>query len=117
VLVDDASRAGFVCDYNLYTGRFSTSDGESAISFTQWQAATGGDAHSALATTDTLFVDPTKGDFHLRDGSPAIDKADPQFSPKLDRDARPRNRGSRPDLGAYEFVTPAETKKESGAAP
>jgi hypothetical protein len=117
LLTDEVSRAGLVCDNNLYTGRFTTNDGDSTMDLAKWRAATGGDAHSALATPETLFIDPAQGDFHLRAGSLAIDKADSRYSPRLDRDARPRDRGSRPDLGAYESGTPPESKKEPGTPP
>jgi hypothetical protein len=52
-------------------------------------------------STDPLFVNAPR-DFHLRTGSPAIDKARPQPDVAVDFDGTPRPRGIRADIGAYE---------------
>lgn len=118
ILVDTESRQGLTCDSNLYTGVFSLDDGDSALTLAKWKTATGGDTNSALTTVAEMkFVDPSTGDFRLNEGSPAIDKADTRYSPRLDRDVKLRDRGSRPDLGAYEFGTQVEPKKSAGTSP
>jgi hypothetical protein len=52
---------------------------------------------------DPLFVSPawgTEGDYHLQEGSPAIDAGTSEGAPTDDLEGRPR--GDQPDLGAYE---------------
>lgn len=49
------------------------------------------------------FVDPSSGDFHLRAGSPAIDRGDPASYPVGDIDGHARFTGAAPDAGAHEF--------------
>lgn len=49
---------------------------------------------------DPLFVDPENGDFHLREGSPAIRAGSPDGAPAYDFDGKRRPRI--PDLGAYQ---------------
>jgi hypothetical protein len=71
--VCDACRPGFVSDYNVVISRFTTDGGDSVLSLGQWQAATGNDTHSLVATAAALFADPADGDYHLRFASPARD--------------------------------------------
>lgn len=54
---------------------------------------------------DPLFVDPTTDawDFHLQDGSPAIDAGDPTNPPEVDFLGNPRVVGAGPDVGAIEM--------------
>lgn len=47
------------------------------------------------------FENVSKSDFHLKSGSPAIDKADPNTATILDLEEK--SRGGNPDMGAYEF--------------
>jgi hypothetical protein len=55
-----------------------------------------------LPTTnvDPMFVDEVNGNYHLKPGSPAVDKSD--IGPAIDLDGNPRPRGVKFDLGAYE---------------
>jgi len=49
------------------------------------------------------FVDRAAQDFHLRPGSPAIDRGHPGLAPGEDMDGNPRPVGGRSDAGADEF--------------
>lgn len=54
---------------------------------------------------DPLFVKTgwgTEGDYHLRDGSPAIDRGTPNGAPNIDLDGNQRPLGSGYDIGCYE---------------
>jgi hypothetical protein len=54
---------------------------------------------------DPLFISPSwgvAGDFHLADGSPAIDSGTASGAPATDLDDQPRPAGPAVDLGAYE---------------
>jgi len=55
-------------------------------------------------TADPRFVDPAKGVFWLRQDSPAIGKASPQYAPPIDFWDRQRPQDKAPDLGAFAFV-------------
>ena len=64
---------------------------------------------------DPNFVSPSTGDFHLRAGSPAIDKGDPTSFPLGDIDGHARFTGSAPDAGAHEFGATAPAPPSAGA--
>lgn len=59
------------------------------------------DASGNLVKTDPMLADPSRFDFALRPGSPAVDKGLPAGAPAFDyRNAR---RDPRPDIGAQEL--------------
>jgi hypothetical protein len=59
-------------------------------------------ASSTSAATAALgWVNPVLHDFHLKPGSPAVNAADPNDAPALDREGLQRD--SQPDAGAHEF--------------
>ncbi|MBX6312959.1 MAG: right-handed parallel beta-helix repeat-containing protein [Isosphaeraceae bacterium] len=96
------SLPGFTSDYNVVMDRFTLDDGDSRLSLADWQAATGQDEHSIMATPDELFVDPWSGDYHLAAASPAIDAGTSFDAPDVDLEGRPRADGAGWDIGAYE---------------
>ena len=95
----------FVMDYNLLdvsTITFNPSPGASDVYYStmaEMCAAEGLGCNSQDA--DPLFVDRDNGDFHLLDGSPAIDNGiDVSVSDDYDENARPAGGGY--DIGAFE---------------
>ena len=55
-----------------------------------------------LTMVNPLFVDQQGGDYHISDGSPAIDHADPMETEDTDYDGDTRPRGAADDIGADE---------------
>jgi len=93
--------AGFVSDYNVLISRFTS--GGTNYNLNQWQAATGNDLNSLVATAANLFVDPAAGDYHLLDTAAARDAGATNLAPLFDLEGNPRPIGARIDIGAYEF--------------
>jgi len=97
----DGIPAGFQSDYNVVVNAFTTNDGDTVLDLSGWQAL-GFDQHSFTATPETLFVNPAGHDYHLREGSPAIDAASSQgVTRDLEGNLRPA--GDAPDMGAFEW--------------
>ena len=96
---------GTVIDYNCYYPdgpyKFYTLAG-GYMSFTEYQAFTGQEAHGILA--DPLFVDTTAHNFRLGDTSRCIDKGDSATTPGYDFDGVWRPQGAVADMGVYEHV-------------
>jgi hypothetical protein len=74
---------------------------------------------SNLNNIDPLFVNPANGDFHLKSGSPVINRGNNSSPglPATDKDGLPRIVGAVVDIGAYEFQplhTVAVIKEGSG---
>lgn len=93
----------FVSDSNVVMSLFTTDAGDSRMSLERWQATTGQDRHSFVATPDQLFVDPTNQDYHLRPGSLAIDVGTIPLAPAHDLDGQARPQGKGDDAGSDEF--------------
>ena len=81
-----------------------------------WNPSVGTDAGGNL-DEDPLFVDGVGGDYHLSEGSPAVDAGDNSAPhlPVTDIDGNPRIVGIAVDMGAYEYVV--ATAVEASPAP
>jgi len=101
ISVTSDSRSGFTSDYNIFTPRFTTDDGTTVLTLAQWQAL-GYDGNSVASTPAAVFVDSTTNDYHLRLGSPAIDKGELTSAPSVDLEGATRPMGAGVDIGAYE---------------
>ena len=94
LLVDAASTAGFVSDYNMFWNSTAVApirySGTSYATVAAFAAATGKDTHSF--GEDPLFTSPATGDFHLRAGSRAIDSGNSGVAnwPPFDAEGRVR---------------------------
>jgi MYXO-CTERM domain-containing protein len=62
-------------------------------------------ATSNLAVPATAFVDASAHDYHLADGSPAVDAGEMLAEVTVDRDRVPRPAGTAWDVGAFELCT------------
>jgi parallel beta-helix repeat protein len=86
-----------VSDHNVVMDRFTADDEKTRIDLDAWRAK-GFDEQSLVAAPPELFEGAI--DFHLKEGSPAIDAGDPENAPL--RDLEGRDRDGKPDIGAYE---------------
>ena len=97
-------------DYNVITN-VTPNDGGTLYTLAQWQTQ-GHELHSITATPATLFVDPAAANYHLKTGSPAIDKGQTLATVPKDIEGKARPVGAGWDLGAYEG---AERKHDDGS--
>jgi parallel beta-helix repeat protein len=105
------SMPGFRSDCNIVVDRLSPDDGDRVLRLSDWRAATGQDRHSLVSKLEAVFGNTESDDYHLRDGSPAVDAADPALAPIRDIEDRARPVGVRPDIGAYEANDGKITRK------
>jgi len=101
VSVTADSLAGFSSDHNVVMDRFTVDDGDTVLSLAEWRAQTGHDQDSLRSSPAALFIDPG-GDFHLREGSPALDNGETLTQVLTDLEGTPRPLGPAFDIGAYE---------------
>ena len=71
------------------------------LSLAEWRTQTGHDQSSLLSTPTALFADPNS-DFHLREGSPALDNGEALVEVPTDLDGTERPVGPAFGIGAYE---------------
>jgi parallel beta-helix repeat protein len=93
-------------DYNIMDA--VTPDDSTRVTLANWQAA-GHEPHSLSAVPSALWVNEASSipDYHLKSGSPAIDKGQTQANSSMDLEGRSRPVGSAYDIGCYEFAPPA----------
>jgi len=102
ITIGSPTLSGFESDYNVVMDRFSVDDGDTRLTLAQWQAL-GYDTHSIIATPTQLFVNASAADYHLKPGSPALDKGTSLLDVTTDLEGKPRPSGIAYDIGAYEF--------------
>lgn len=90
---------GFESDHNVVMDRFSADDDESVISLSDWQAL-GYDSNSIVASPEDLFVGGD--DYHLDQGSPAVDAGRAIAGLATDIEGNQRPQGQTYDIGAFE---------------
>jgi cysteine-rich repeat protein len=109
LVYSDAGNMNNDLDYNLWDAPTGESgarfvwNGTEFAGFDTYRAGTGQDDASVFA--NPVLVDPETGDFHLADGSPAIDAGNPAFVPdpgETDLDGELRMTGGRVDIGGDE---------------
>lgn len=104
IVIPASNLSGFESDYNVVMDRLSADGDSTVITLAAWQAL-GYDAHSFIATPDQLFVNAAAGDYHLREGSPAINAGTTLVDVVNDLDGHSRPMGPAYDIGADEFVS------------
>lgn len=69
--------------------------------FATWEGC-GIDYSIGNVIADPLFVDRASHDYHLADGSPALNRASLGYSASVDHDGVVRPQGPMPDIGSFE---------------
>jgi parallel beta-helix repeat protein len=120
ILLTTGTSAGSICvdnanitsDYNALSNRMSRNNESTILSLSSWQSG-GDDANSFQGSSSTLFVNTSAGDYHRKDGSPAVDAGAGALAaisaPLNDRDGKTRPLGGEHDLGAYESASSGGT--------
>ncbi|HWZ31471.1 MAG TPA: right-handed parallel beta-helix repeat-containing protein [Bryobacteraceae bacterium] len=103
ILVAGTAVSGFHSDYNVVVSHLSDDNGNTSLSLSHWQSATGNDVHSILASAAQLFVNPGAFNYQLKAASPAIDAGASLLDVPADIVNVPRPQGVSWDIGAYEF--------------
>ena len=91
--VSGDSLPGLDSDYNIVADRMTTDDAATVLTLADWQAQTGSDANSFVATASELFVDAASNDYRLSETSPAREAATMVNLPEFDLLGTPRPQG------------------------
>lgn len=102
-----ACLAGTTSDNNALEGVFTLDGGTTTLTLAQWQAQTGQDADSFVATPAALYTAPALDDYTLAPASPARDAGAARADVPTDLTDLPRPQGPAWDIGAYEAADPA----------
>lgn len=102
---DSDNPSSSVADHNVLFG-----NGRGAIQ----PGFQGTDFSRGNINSDPRFVNVTMGDLHLQARSPALARALPDYSMRVDADGRRRPRGSGPDIGAFESSRATPARSRSG---
>jgi hypothetical protein len=105
ISISSDSLPGFKSDYNIVVNAFTTDGGDSVQTLTQWQAATGQDKHSKIATPSQIFVNAAANNYLELPTSPSIDAGTALDAPNVDILGNPRPAGHGFDIGCYEYQT------------
>ncbi len=103
IALDPDAVTGFASNYNLLTNKLSRMGDGASVPLTTWQGY-GYDLNSVIADPPAdLFIAPGS-DYHLAEGSQAIDFGNASFSFGITSDIEgvTRPQGNNPDVGAYE---------------
>ena len=95
---------GFTSNHNVVEDRFTLDDGNTVLTLSQWRTQTGQDSDSRISDPASLFENPSVGDYHLKQGSPALDMGETLADVPTDLEGTPRPVGPAYDAGAYEGV-------------
>jgi hypothetical protein len=95
---------GFTSNNNAVEDRFTLNDGGTVLTLTEWRATTSQDVNSMVTTPEALFVSVVDDDYHLKEGSPAVDNGELRADVLTDLEGTQRPLGSSHDIGAYEGV-------------
>jgi parallel beta-helix repeat protein len=115
IALDADAVNGFDSDYNILVNSLSRNGDGSSVTFATWQGY-GYDEHSQLADSQyEIFMSPESGqDYHLAEGSQAIEagSADFAFGVESDLEGNSRPQGSQHDIGTYESTLPLAIDEE-----
>jgi uncharacterized repeat protein (TIGR03803 family) len=100
--ISSDSMSGLVSDYNISGGIYQSEDTGGTQPFVQWQASTGQDTHSIIASATQLFVNASSNNYQLSPTSPAINAGTATDAPGTDILGYPRPSGGGFDIGAYQ---------------
>ncbi len=101
VKVDPQALTSLGSNNNLFSGGLQVN--MTSYDLAAWNSTFGFDGDSAAALPLGIFLDLSGADFHLHAGSPALNLADPLWSPAGDIDGALRNQDGEPDCGCFEF--------------
>lgn len=119
IALDPNAEPGFSSDYNLVVNRLSNQGDGVTMTLAEWQTL-GYDLNSLLTPpVQEVFISPATNDYHLVEGSPAINagSTDYAFGIWEDLDGLPRPQGPQSDMGAYESQSTLDVAEEENDKP